>query len=74
MLGTAAPRVLPPASSAPSRTPRLDDAVVRVAFRQDRGGRGQIPPEVVAEGFLTIAIENMANAIKKIQRPAAAMT
>jgi 5-oxoprolinase (ATP-hydrolysing) len=37
----------------------LADEVAKVTGRRD-------PPEVIAEGFLRIAIDNMANAIKKI--------
>jgi 5-oxoprolinase (ATP-hydrolysing) len=45
----------------------LDDASVRQAFetlaREIADGRG---PEAVADGFIRIAVENMANAIRKI--------
>ena len=45
----------------------LDEAGVRTAFNKlsDELGRGQSPEEI-ADGFLQIAVENMANAIKKI--------
>ena len=60
------PRVFGPGGDAP-----LDAAVVRAKFaaltadiaRQNGDARS---PEAVAEGFLTIAVDNMANAIKKI--------
>src|SRR5206468_11772251 len=45
----------------------LDAAAVRAAFTQlaERIGDGR-SPEDVADGFIKIAVENMANAIKKI--------
>jgi len=60
------PKVFGPGGDAP-----LDAAVVREKFaaltadiaRQSGDARGA---EAVAEGFLTIAVDNMANAIKKI--------
>jgi 5-oxoprolinase (ATP-hydrolysing) len=45
----------------------LDDAAVREAFASlanEVGGERK--PEEIADGFITIAVENMANAIKKI--------
>src|ERR1044072_6622465 len=51
---------------APSQTLPLDAHAVRMAFTdlaQQVGGR---KPEDVADGFIKIAVENMANAIKKI--------
>ena len=60
------PRVFGPGADEP-----LDEAIVRHRFAQlaaavsaDRGMR--VTPEDVALGFLTVAIENMANAIRKI--------
>src|SRR3974390_2563253 len=50
----------------PAQNLALDDAAVRKAFNelaQQVGGR---KPEEVADGFIKIAVENMANAIKKI--------
>ncbi len=60
------PRVFGPGADQP-----LDTEVVREKFTALAAeiGRatGRTPePEAVAEGFLTIAVENMANAIKKI--------
>ena len=60
------PRVFGPKADRP-----LDVAIVREKFEQladeihDATGR-RMTPQQVAEGFLEIAIENMANAIKKI--------
>ncbi len=51
----------------PKQNEALDDQSVRTAFealaKEIGGGR---KPEEVADGFITIAVENMANAIKKI--------
>jgi len=56
------PKIFGPAQNLP-----LDDQAVRTAFaklaRKVGGGRA---PEEVADGFIKIAVENMANAIKKI--------
>jgi len=56
-----------PAIFGPQRDQPLDEAAVRDAFadlaKQIGDGR---TPEQVAEGYLRIAVENMANAIKKI--------
>ncbi|TCD14357.1 hydantoinase B/oxoprolinase family protein [Oricola cellulosilytica] len=56
-----------PAIFGPDQNERLDADVVREKFgalaKQVGDGRS---PEEVAEGFITIAVENMANAIKKI--------
>ncbi len=51
----------------PDRTEPLDEAAVRSAFAGLAAeiGDGRTPEEV-ADGFLRIAVENMANAIKKI--------
>ncbi|WP_431855463.1 hydantoinase B/oxoprolinase family protein [Azospirillum sp.] len=60
------PRVFGPNADQP-----LDAEVVRAKFTalaaevRDKTGR-DLSPEQVAEGFLTIAVDNMANAIKKI--------
>ncbi|MGA8048965.1 MAG: hydantoinase/oxoprolinase family protein, partial [Burkholderiales bacterium] len=56
------PRVFGPAADEP-----LDDAVVRLRFEElaARIGDGRSPEEV-AEGFIEIAVGNMANAIKHI--------
>ncbi|PDQ17136.1 5-oxoprolinase, partial [Mesorhizobium sanjuanii] len=66
MLGKLQPDFFP-AIFGPGQDEPLDVEVVRgkfAAFATEIGdGRA---PEAVAEGFVTIAIENMANAIKKI--------
>ena len=66
MLGKLQPDFFP-AIFGPGQDQPLDAAVVREKFaglaREIGDGRS---PEAVAEGFVTIAIENMANAIKKI--------
>src|SRR5690606_34905048 len=51
----------------PNRDEALDEDSVRAAFAElaDQIGDGRTPEEV-ADGFLRIAVENMANAIKKI--------
>ena len=56
-----------PAIFGPGRDEPLDAAMVQAKFAElaTRIGDGRTP-EQVAEGFLTIAVENMANAIKKI--------
>ncbi len=61
------PKVFGPNADEP-----LDDGIVREKFTALAAeiaaatGRAAPAPEAVAEGFLRIAIENMANAIKKI--------
>lgn len=61
------PHVFGPEANQP-----LDRAVVRDQFEQLAGqisretGQDRKTPEELAEGFLRIAVENMANAIKKI--------
>jgi 5-oxoprolinase (ATP-hydrolysing) len=60
-----------PAVFGPHGNLPLDAAVVRQKFealaQEIAAVTGRLdPPEVVAEGFLRIAIDNMANAIKKI--------
>jgi 5-oxoprolinase (ATP-hydrolysing) len=56
------PRIFGPHQDEP-----LDGAAVRAAFNELAGqvGDGRSPEEV-ADGFIRIAVENMANAIKKI--------
>ena len=56
------PRIFGPGADQP-----LDTAGVRTAFADLAGDIGDgRSPEAVADGFLRIAVENMANAIKKI--------
>ncbi|MCR9111343.1 hydantoinase B/oxoprolinase family protein [Marivita sp. XM-24bin2] len=54
-----------PAIFGPEQNERLDLAAVTDAFTTIAEREGK-QPEEVAEGFLRIAVENMANAIKKI--------
>ncbi|MEO5322819.1 hydantoinase B/oxoprolinase family protein [Mesorhizobium sp. CC13] len=66
MLGKLQPDFFP-AIFGPGQDQPLDAAVVREKFAAmaNEIGDGR-SPEAVAEGFVTIAVENMANAIKKI--------
>ncbi len=66
MLGKLQPDFFP-AIFGPGQDQPLDVAVVREKFGvlASEIGDGR-EPEAVAEGFVTIAVENMANAIKKI--------
>jgi len=66
MLGKLQPNLFP-AVFGPEQNERLDTETVRQKFaalaREIDDGRGE---EETAEGFLRVAVENMANAIKKI--------
>jgi 5-oxoprolinase (ATP-hydrolysing) len=66
MLGKLQPDFFP-AIFGPAQDQPLDTAVVKQKFKALAAeiGDGR-SPEAVAEGFVTIAVENMANAIKKI--------
>ena len=64
MLGKLRPEFFPRVFG-PGQDAALDADVVRARFADIAAAEGK-SPEAVAEGFLTIAIENMANAIKKI--------
>ncbi|MCO6388051.1 hydantoinase B/oxoprolinase family protein [Aliihoeflea sp. 40Bstr573] len=66
MLGKLVPDYFP-AIFGPGQDEPLDTKVVRNRFAEmaAQAGDGRTP-EAVAEGFVTIAVENMANAIKKI--------
>jgi 5-oxoprolinase (ATP-hydrolysing) len=64
MLGRLRPEFFPPVFG-PSQDRPLDAGVVAERFTAIAEAQGKAP-EAVAEGFLTIAVENMANAIKKI--------
>jgi len=66
MLGKLQPDFFP-AIFGPNQDQPLDPGVVRQKFQAlgEEIGDGR-PPEAIAEGFVTIAVENMANAIKKI--------
>ena len=70
MLGRLSPAHFP-AVFGPGGNEPLDAEVVRQKFaglaEEVAAVTGRVdPPEVIAEGFLRIAIDNMANAIKKI--------
>lgn len=71
MLGKIQPEFFP-SVFGPNADERLDADIVRKKFADlaqqiaDATGEEKRSPEDVAEGFLTIAIENMANAIKQI--------
>ncbi|MBO0143141.1 hydantoinase B/oxoprolinase family protein [Agrobacterium sp. Ap1] len=66
MLGKLSPDLFPKIFG-PDRDQPLDAAAVRKAFEEmaEVVGDGR-SPEQVADGFLAIAVENMANAVKKI--------
>ncbi|WP_213686218.1 hydantoinase B/oxoprolinase family protein [Roseicyclus sp.] len=64
MLGKLRPEFFPRVFG-PGQDAALDAEVVQARFAEIAKAEGKTP-EAVAEGFLTIAIENMANAIKKI--------
>ncbi|MEQ1408519.1 hydantoinase B/oxoprolinase family protein [Neorhizobium sp. Rsf11] len=66
MLGKLSPKLFP-AIFGPNRDQPLDADAVRAAFEEMAKviGDGRSPEEV-ADGFLSIAVENMANAVKKI--------
>jgi 5-oxoprolinase (ATP-hydrolysing) len=64
MLGKLRPEFFPRVFG-PDQDAVLDAEVVRARFKAIAADEGKTPEEV-AEGFLTIAVENMANAIKKI--------
>jgi 5-oxoprolinase (ATP-hydrolysing) len=71
MLGKIQPAHFPEVFG-PNADQPLDAEIVRSKFEAlakkiaDATGAAPEPPEAVAEGFLRIAVENMANAIKKI--------
>jgi 5-oxoprolinase (ATP-hydrolysing) len=66
MVGKLTPDLFPPIFG-PGRNEKLDAESVRAAFAaMATEVGGSKTPEQVADGFITIAVENMANAIKKI--------
>ncbi len=70
LLGKLRPEYFPKVFGHDGKQP-LDTAVVRNKFEKlaediSKGTGVERTPEAVAEGFLEIAVENMANAIKKI--------
>lgn len=64
MVGKLQPELFP-SIFGPEQNEPLDAEIVRQKFKDLAEEVGR-PSEVVAEGFLRIAVENMANAIKKI--------
>jgi len=50
----------------PQQNQPLDDSAVKAAFADLAAQVGGKSPEEIADGFIKIAVENMANAIKKI--------
>lgn len=64
MLGKIQPRYFPPVFGPAGNEP-LDGDVVRQKFATLAAQTGRAP-EQVAEGFISIAVQQMANAIKKI--------
>ena len=55
-----------PAIFGPNQDEKLDTEIVKSQFAAMADEIGDTTPEDVADGFLKIAVENMANAIKKI--------
>ena len=65
MLGKLQPQYFP-SVFGPDQKQALDRDVVQSKFKDIATQSGTSSPEDVAEGFLRIAVENMANAVKKI--------
>ena len=65
MLGKLIPDFFPKIFG-PHQDQPLDDAAVKTAFAELAKEVGDKSPEEIADGFIKIAVENMANAIKKI--------
>ena len=65
MLGKLIPDFFPKIFG-PQQDQPLDDAAVKSAFAELAKEVGGKSPEEIADGFIKIAVENMANAIKKI--------
>ncbi len=65
MLGKLMPDFFPKIFG-PRQDQPLDDAAVKTAFAELAKEVGGKSPEEIADGFIKIAVENMANAIKKI--------
>jgi len=65
MLGKLMPEFFPKIFG-PHQDEPLDDGAVRHAFNNLAQKVGDKSPEEIADGFIKIAVENMANAIKKI--------
>jgi 5-oxoprolinase (ATP-hydrolysing) len=65
MLGKLQPKYFPSVFGSDQKQP-LDHNAVKVLFDEIAKSVGSQTAEDVAEGFLKIAVENMANAVKKI--------
>ncbi|HZH45847.1 MAG TPA: hydantoinase B/oxoprolinase family protein [Roseococcus sp.] len=65
MLGKIQPAQFP-AIFGPGGDQPLDAGIVREKFGELAGRMGGIAPEAVAEGFLRVAVSNMAHAIKQV--------
>lgn len=71
MLGKIQPKFFP-SVFGPGADQPLDDSVVKTGFKDlakriaEATGEAERTPEDIAEGYLSIAVENMANAIKQI--------
>ncbi|MGB7334669.1 MAG: hydantoinase B/oxoprolinase family protein [Salaquimonas sp.] len=65
MLGKLNPKFFPSVFGSDQKQP-LDKIAVAQKFEEIAKLSGSSSPEDVAEGFLKIAVENMANAVKKI--------
>ncbi len=65
MVGKLRPEFFPPIFG-PDQDQRLDKEIVLQKFSDLARDSGNTSPEEVADGFLKIAVQNMANAIKKI--------
>jgi 5-oxoprolinase (ATP-hydrolysing) len=65
MVGKLKPEFFP-AIFGPGQDKPLDDQIVRSKFDELAQRIGGLSSEEVADGFLKVAVENMANAIKKI--------
>ena len=65
MLGKLMPDFFPKIFG-PQQDQPLDDTAVKTAFAELARQVGGKSPEEIADGFIRIAVENMANAIKKI--------
>lgn len=65
MVGKLKPEFFP-AIFGPNQDEKLDTEIVKAQFAAMADEIGDTTPEDVADGFLKIAVENMANAIKKI--------
>ncbi|VAX25955.1 5-oxoprolinase, HyuA-like domain / 5-oxoprolinase, HyuB-like domain, partial [hydrothermal vent metagenome] len=70
MLGRLQPQFFPhifgPNQNQPLDTDIVQKRFSKLAQKISTENKGPISPQAVAEGFLKIAVENMANAIKKI--------